>query len=82
VEFRAAMDYAPPRNTVELDNLPDAVVENFPGVRAPVRPRGGALGLDLSMLAAQRRGTGPMAQIRRLGAFAWISVLAMVHQVL
>src|SRR5690242_13870847 len=33
------------------------------------------------MLAAQRRGTGPMAQIRRLGAFAGISVLAMVHQV-
>jgi hypothetical protein len=34
------------------------------------------------MLTAQRRRTSPTAQIRRLGVFAGISVLAMVHQVL
>jgi hypothetical protein len=31
------------------------------------------------MLAVQRRITGPMAEIRRLRAFAGISALAMVH---
>jgi hypothetical protein len=40
-----------------------------------------AFSLALSMLTAQRRRTRPTAQIRRLGVFAGISVLAMVHQV-
>jgi hypothetical protein len=31
-------------------------------------------------MAALCLGTSPMAQIRRLGAFAGISALAMVHQ--
>ena len=35
-------------------------------------------GLVLSLVAAQRHGTSPLAQIRRLGGFAWVSVLAMV----
>ena len=34
-------------------------------------------GLALSLVAAQRHRTSPLAQIRRLGGFAWISVLAM-----
>lgn len=34
--------------------------------------------LVLSLVAAQRHGTSPLAQIRRLGGFAWVSVLAMV----
>ena len=35
-------------------------------------------GLVLSLVAAWRHGTNPLAQIRRLGGLAWVSVLAMV----
>jgi DME family drug/metabolite transporter len=35
-------------------------------------------GLVLSLVAAQRHGTNPFEQIRRLGGFAWVSVFAMV----
>src|SRR5258705_2458540 len=35
-------------------------------------------GVVLSLVAAQRHGTNPLSQIRRLGGFAWVSVLAMV----
>ena len=35
-------------------------------------------GLVLALVAAQRHGTNPFLQVRRLGGFAWLSVLAMV----
>ena len=35
-------------------------------------------GLVLSLVAAQRHAASPLVQIRRLGGFAWVSVLAMV----
>jgi drug/metabolite transporter, DME family len=34
--------------------------------------------LVLSLVAAQRHRTNPLGQIRRIGGFAWVSVLAMV----
>src|SRR5262245_64419667 len=37
-----------------------------------------AFGLAVAMVAARRHATSPIAQIRCLGAFAWISVLALV----
>jgi drug/metabolite transporter, DME family len=40
--------------------------------------RGIGFGFSLSVLAAWRHTTNPLAQIRRLGGFAWISVLALV----
>lgn len=36
-----------------------------------------AFGLVLAVVAAWRHGTSPLAQLRRLGGFAWLSVLAM-----
>jgi DME family drug/metabolite transporter len=35
-------------------------------------------GLVLTLVAAQRHGTSPLVQIKHLGGFAWVSVLAMV----
>jgi drug/metabolite transporter (DMT)-like permease len=35
-------------------------------------------GLVLALVAAWRHGTNPLLQVRRLGGFAWLSVLAMV----
>jgi drug/metabolite transporter, DME family len=35
-------------------------------------------GLVLSLLAAQRHGTSPLAQIGRLSGYGWVSVLALV----
>jgi drug/metabolite transporter (DMT)-like permease len=40
--------------------------------------RGIGFGCSVSLLAAWRHATNPLAQIRRLGGFAWISVLALV----
>ena len=40
--------------------------------------RGIGFGFSVSLLAAWRHATNPLAQIRRLGGFAWISVLALV----
>ena len=40
--------------------------------------RGIGFGCSLTILAAWRHATNPLVQIRRLGGFAWISVLAMV----
>lgn len=37
-----------------------------------------ALAVALAIVAAQRHATSPLLQIRRLGGFAWLSVLAMV----
>ncbi len=35
-------------------------------------------GLVLALVAARRHGTNPLVQVRQLGGFAWLSVLAMV----
>jgi drug/metabolite transporter, DME family len=40
--------------------------------------RGIGFGCALSVLAAWRHASSPLAQIKRLGAFAWISVAALV----
>jgi drug/metabolite transporter, DME family len=40
--------------------------------------RGIGFGCSVSLLAAWRHATSPLAQIKRLGGFAWISVLALV----
>jgi drug/metabolite transporter, DME family len=40
--------------------------------------RGIGFACSLTLLAAWRHGSSPLAQIRRLGGFAWVSVLALV----
>src|SRR5262245_25428207 len=40
--------------------------------------RGIGFGCALSFLAAWRHASSPLAQIRRLGGFAWVSVAALV----